>query len=979
MVKSEPVPQEIIDWREALSNPKSIEKTMQEIVKAMSNGFDVSPLFSDVLKHMQTTNLKLKKLIYIFLTSNAYQNSNYTLLVVNGVENDSHNESPFIRALAIRAMGAIVTADVAEHFCQSFTRFASDLDPFVRKTTCPAIAKLYKVNPQLCTDTNLVQVLRSLIFDSNTAVVSAATASLVTVYSSTHQTIFSAEETNQLLLALSTANEWSAQTILSAISQFSQISEPQIAIQQITPFLQHANPAVSLSAINLMNKFGQNSESSIVSLISQASSSEVQFVAMRALRLAMVHKESFSRNLKLFYVNFKDEIYVKLEKIELLASFATLEVVQDIINELTEYCQDVNDQIVRKSLYALAKIACNVPQSADMVVQTFILLLTGKNAQKDIQFRLQPYAAQELLVQIQMIFRAFPDRYEGVIGELTEAIVQYDDYRAKSALIWILGEYSDRIEGVEEVILDLFDQDVKTVKNEHCDVQFSLLNASAKVYLSNQKDATQTLFLDLVDEMKKSDEPGVRQRANYLSKLFKMDPTLQLAKSVIYVQKSIPVFTDGISPVLQSKLVQRLGSVEATMRQVIVLNNVVGVHDADDVVDQFQNAENEQPTPTSMQQQIPSQISQPPMQVPTPPMQQQDPAPAIVSKPVDLLDDVMGGPPPKQAQQKVDLVDDIFGFDSPTVSAPATASAVAPVFNAPNAQQQVQQAAPVQQQSSEHPNTQTPQGNYMFANCPVRPKDQSYPLKLVVGFTRINDSPVMLVQIKNTAQTPIMKPTFVFQSNAFGIQAQELNIPVIPALNMFNQGKPVQINFVAESPSNTLANKFNMPDLKLQSQLNVLTFQVNTSQGTSYFYQVKLPISIVFNSSGFWHKSRLLTDFNGAQNVLSQSNQWPEFIEIQNVFFGQLQATDFSTSISSALMKLQEANFLLIQTTNESADLVINSTILGQQVIAVTNVSWQLSHNLQSVDFRVVSKVQASQSLVGQFVVNAAAQVVSGK
>lgn len=42
---------------------------------------------------------------------------------------------------------------------------------------------------------------------------------------------------------------------------------------------------------------------------------------------------------------------------------------------------------------------------------------------------------------------------------MCESITSYDDPNAKASLIFILGEYSKRIEGVEEIICDLMDFD----------------------------------------------------------------------------------------------------------------------------------------------------------------------------------------------------------------------------------------------------------------------------------------------------------------------------------------------------------------------------------------------------------------------------------------------------------------------------------------------------------------------------------------
>ena len=58
----------------------------------MSNGYDVSPLFSDMLKLMTNKDTSLKKLIYIYLTSNAKVNAEYAILLVNALVFDAMNE-----------------------------------------------------------------------------------------------------------------------------------------------------------------------------------------------------------------------------------------------------------------------------------------------------------------------------------------------------------------------------------------------------------------------------------------------------------------------------------------------------------------------------------------------------------------------------------------------------------------------------------------------------------------------------------------------------------------------------------------------------------------------------------------------------------------------------------------------------------------------------------------------------------------------
>ena len=49
----------------------------------MTVGKDVSPLFTDVLKCITTTNLELKKLVYLYIMNYAKSNQDNAILAVN--------------------------------------------------------------------------------------------------------------------------------------------------------------------------------------------------------------------------------------------------------------------------------------------------------------------------------------------------------------------------------------------------------------------------------------------------------------------------------------------------------------------------------------------------------------------------------------------------------------------------------------------------------------------------------------------------------------------------------------------------------------------------------------------------------------------------------------------------------------------------------------------------------------------------------
>ena len=56
---------------------------MKKVIAAMTVGKDVSMLFTDVVNCMQTENLELKKLVYLYLINYAKSQPDLAILAVN--------------------------------------------------------------------------------------------------------------------------------------------------------------------------------------------------------------------------------------------------------------------------------------------------------------------------------------------------------------------------------------------------------------------------------------------------------------------------------------------------------------------------------------------------------------------------------------------------------------------------------------------------------------------------------------------------------------------------------------------------------------------------------------------------------------------------------------------------------------------------------------------------------------------------------
>ena len=69
------------------------------------------------------------------------------------------------------------------------------------------------------------------------------------------------------------------------------------------------------------------------------------------------------------------------------------------------------------------------------------------------------HVAQEATVVLKDIFRKYPNKYEGAIGMLCENLDALDEPEARASMVWIIGEYAERIDNAQELLdgfLDAF-------------------------------------------------------------------------------------------------------------------------------------------------------------------------------------------------------------------------------------------------------------------------------------------------------------------------------------------------------------------------------------------------------------------------------------------------------------------------------------------------------------------------------------------
>jgi vesicle coat complex subunit len=129
------------------------------------------------------------------------------------------------------------------------------------------------------------------------------------------------------------------------------------------------------------------------------------------------------------------------------------------------------------------------------------------------------YVIQEAIIVTKNIFRKYPMKYEGIIPTLCEHLEILDEPDAKAALIWIIGEYAERIENAS-TLLEHFLQDFKLEKEK---VQLQLLTCTVKLFLKKPENC-HDLVQKVLQDATVSENPDIRDRAYIYWRLLSSSP-----------------------------------------------------------------------------------------------------------------------------------------------------------------------------------------------------------------------------------------------------------------------------------------------------------------------------------------------------------------------------------------------------------------------------------------------------------------------
>ncbi|KAI9432648.1 Adaptor protein complex beta subunit [Lactarius indigo] len=511
---------------------------IKKVIANMTVGKDVSGLFPDVLKNMQTEDIEQKKLVYLYLI-------NYAKTQPSSHPCREHirqrlGPNPLIRALAI----------IIDYIAGPLQKSLHDENPYVRKTAALCVAKLYDLKPELVLENGFLEQLHEMISDSNPMVVANTITALADIHtsatsqpstSSSDPAVFTVTPTIlKLLIALNECSEWGR----VAISQDEKESEH--ICERVVPQFQHVNGSVVLGAVR-REDFNKQL---------------IRKMAPPLSPCCLLHRKctiSCPTRCVYFPASYNDPLYVKVEKLDIMVRLANENNVDALLSELKEYVGPLlrgDVDFVRRSIKAIGQAAVKIEAGAERCVNVLLDLIATRVS----------YVVQEAVV----VMKVLPSInisgksliLDRVIPTLCANLEELDEPEAKASLIWIIGEYANKIDNADE-LLNIF---VETFTEESYSVQLQTLTAVVKLFLF-KPDTSQGLVQRILNTATKDcDSPDVRDRAYIYWRLLSTDPGA--AKSVVLAHRppiSLPRTT--VAPALLNELIGEVSSLASVYQK----------------------------------------------------------------------------------------------------------------------------------------------------------------------------------------------------------------------------------------------------------------------------------------------------------------------------------------------------------------------------------------------------------------------------
>jgi AP-3 complex subunit beta len=524
----------------------------------------------------QTKDVELKKLVYMFLSHYADHSPDcreLALMAIASYQKDMEQPNALVRGMALRVLCSIRVREIVQIQVISIKKLMRDMSPYVRKVCAHALSKVYQLDSSV--KESLVDILEVLMADKAVAVLSSAIAAYGEICPDRPEVLH--RFYRKFCSILADLDEWAQIAALNTLLRYARtqfvdprkpLSEAELAaklakraapaesrkkrksgfysddesmtddeptaadvsadddasvldddhallIRNAMQLLRSRNAGVVLAVAAVYHYLAPRSRLDS-ERIGRAlmrvmhGHRETQYIVLTTIvRLASHYPEMFAHGLQDFFVAASEPASVKTMKVDVLASLASSINLSIILHEFTRYIRDSDKSFVCHCIRAVSRIAAAVPDASTRVMRGLMGLV--KTDCSDV--------VAEAVVAIRQLLQKSRDINEGVVVELARMLPGISDPTARSAIVWIVGEFQDR-SGIASMAPDTLRMLAKSFRTEDREVKNQVLNLAVKLHVRSPLNKAGELLYKYVMELCRYDlDYDLRDRSRQLKAL----------------------------------------------------------------------------------------------------------------------------------------------------------------------------------------------------------------------------------------------------------------------------------------------------------------------------------------------------------------------------------------------------------------------------------------------------------------------------
>jgi AP-4 complex subunit beta-1 len=234
-------------------------EVIKKVIGYMTLGIDVSSLFPNMVMQASTNDMIVKKMVYMYLTKYALENSELALLCVNTLCKDCEDMDPMIRGLALRALSGLRLASLVEYILRPLGAGLKDKSAYVRKTAVVGVMKIFHVVPETIEEAGYIDTVKAMINDRDPQVVSNVIVCLSEVLRTKGGISINRPLCVRLLKKIKSFNDWSQCIVLEFLWHYEPSSNQECfhIMNALDSCLVYSHSGVVLAAAKIFLKYGE--------------------------------------------------------------------------------------------------------------------------------------------------------------------------------------------------------------------------------------------------------------------------------------------------------------------------------------------------------------------------------------------------------------------------------------------------------------------------------------------------------------------------------------------------------------------------------------------------------------------------------------------------------------------------------------------------------------------------------------------------